>query len=461
MDTFDRSGWLIRDRGQVFLATGGGWFTLKSVPPEAGSERPARVIGHHLDPTTVEVVTLRTSGPDRDGGSRPPLVRSSCAGILAASGLRSAARTWMRERGFPYVTLPQVWYRSEEYGEREFEVRHPRQGMDLYLLQSSELPLYLALVAGMGHHYTFGRCFRHEVVHDPDDDGKYLMEFEQLVLGMSMSDLEEGIALGEQLVMYLAERCGVAMAAETFLRNDHLTAAGHGRGSLPSLNDLILFAVPGTWPRQAVVLLVRRLVEVEARLYLWDGEGRPRSCEPDDLESLAGQELRLAIEPAPGRESELARILDVARTMMGADGIGQAVAQQWNPTWEIHPPLEWRPDEQRQSDLRVRSFTSATATAADGSTMVRDAELYVGGIEMIHVREYPDVPSLIDQAAHAGALGTFDYLRDHAGTAPEGMVGLFIGWERLCSVLLGERSAHDILPFPRAGDGSLGGRLWE
>lgn len=457
MNRFDSTGWLIRDKGLHYLATSRGWFTLTDVPHGSGSERPARVRGVLVDDLTIRVEGIElgdaADGPDR---RRPDLVVGGRTELYEASRLRLAVQQWLAARGYVHVTLPHVWFRTEEYGAPEYTLGHRALGTreDLRLLQSPELPLYYALVEGMEPCWTFGRCYRHEVVHDPDLDGNYLLEFEQMVVGASHTSLEEMMDVAQELVRHLAAEVAVTIRDEDYRRLDGLVARGV---DVPHLDDLLLFAAPGSWPPRARQLLTERLLSAGASLYRLDPEG-PRPVSSDDLEDLVTRPagMRLGVRPAADDEGRARRLLDVAATMAASgDDVDRLVALQWNPTWSLHPDLRWSEGEQSDSSLDVRSFTSARTVAPDGSTVIRDAELHLGGVEVVHVREYAPVRQLREQAAEAGAAADLHYLDRAHGSGPPGMVGLFVGWERLVSVLLGLPGLDRTLLFPRSGDGTL------
>ncbi|MCM0638962.1 amino acid--tRNA ligase-related protein [Cellulomonas wangsupingiae] len=455
MNVFDSTGWLIRDKGQHYLATSRGWFTLTDVPRGYGTEVPARVRGT-LDGMTVRVEELRvgvlaaTPAP-----RRPDHVVHGRTELSEASRLRLEAQQWLAGRGYTHVTLPHVWFRTEEYGATEYALGHPALGArdDLRLLQSPELPLFFALAEGLEPCWTFARCYRHEVVHDPDRDGNYLLEFEQLVVGASHTSLEELMRAAQDLVAHLAARVGVTITDDHYRVLDGRGASG-AAGTV-TLDDLQLFSIPSSWPARARELLTDRLRDAGARLYRLDSDG-PSALEQDDPVTGTGGEVRLGALPAADDGGRVRRILDVAGTMAGAgDDVDRLVALQWNPTWSMHPDLQWGDGEQSDSSLAVRSFTSARTTTPDGRTVIRDAELHLGGVEVVHVREYAAVDDLAKQAADAGAAADLGYLNRSGEVAPPGMVGLFVGWERLVAVLCGLSGVDRTLLFPRGGDGTL------
>lgn len=449
----DLAGWLVREKGRYLLGTGTRWHQLTSVPDGSGHDRPVRVRARLLPDGDLDVIDVRP--PQGPAVSGPPvLVRSPKDHLLVADRLRARAGEWLREQGYPYVTLPQAWFRTEEYGEREFRLDHALLSQDLRLLQSPELPLYQALAMGLGSCHTFGRCFRHEVVHDPDAEGTYLMEFEQLVVGLSVSDLRSAVRLAQDLVIALAAEVGVRLSDSSFVTTDLLAAAGATQAP-PALDDVDLLTIPASWSSQAVQVLAQRLESVGAEVYLC-ADDTLVPLRTSELRERAGATLRLALRPDPARREETRRVLDVVTTMTGAVGasVADSVALAWNPTWQVHPSLDWTDEERKGSDLSVRSFTSRWLQGPHGMA-IADAELHLGGVEVVHVREYADVDDLISQAAYAGALGEYDYVKPYSDAAPPGLVGVFFGWERLTGVLAGAKDAHQMLVFPRNGNAEL------
>ena len=445
MITIDISGWLIRDKGRRYLATPGGWYQLEGEAlGGSGTERPVRVRGRvegrRLD---VQDCVPLTSPPIDQAADRPWLVRRGLPDHALASRLRLEAERWLEDAGYPYLSMPALWSRTEEYGAEELGVTF-RGGdvLGLKLLQSPELPLFVALSEGVSSMRTFGRCFRHEAAHDPSRADTYLMEFEQLILARTGTDLDEMRQVTEDLVCHLARTAGMELDRSTFASVDMRRALRTD----PEV-DLLEFTVPPAWPRRAVEVLLTRLRSMGCTWYsLGDLDAVGDDVAPGD---------RLLVATTFRQASAVQRILDVAASHGGDPGPGadlaSTLARTWNPTWYAYPPLRWREGEQDDSELTVRSFTSAR-DIADDETYTFDTELHLGGVEVAHVRQYAGVEEMRAYAAEAGSRAELGYLDGIRGRLP-GAVGAFIGWERLMSVIVGAQRISDVVVFGRDGQG--------
>lgn len=448
------AGWLIRDKGTDYLATMRGWIELEGVPRGLPREAPAMVFGERTEPTRLTVAKIEVDASAAAGTRRRPRLAVRPAGHLStASRLRRAAREWLVERGFDEIALPMIWARSEEYGAEEFQLRHSRIGdIDLRILQSPEFPLYTALAEGLDRSFTFGRCFRYEAGDGAASSEHYLMEFEQLVFATTFEGLGDCMVRVEELIRALAKAVGVDLDDVDFL-----VSAPEGmsdvttNGRAVELERVALFTVPATWPAAARRILLDRLEQAGASVIVLDGD--------DDAMQRGGTEVRLAVETGEDLAAAVHRILDTAASYVMPGGqISAAVALQWNPAWEAYLPLEWREGEQSESAYPVRSITSRRETDADGNERIADAELYLKGIEVAHVRAYADRAQFEGNLGKAGITdpeGRFGYLLTALESAPPGMVGMFIGWERLLTVLEGLLATQDAQLYPRDGTGRL------
>lgn len=448
------SGWLIRDKGTDYLATMRGWIELEGVPRGLPREAPAVVFGERAEAARLAVEKIEVDSSPASGARRRPRLAVRPAGHLrTASSLRRTAREWLADHGFDEVTLPMAWSRSEEYGAEEFQLAHSRMDdIDLRVLQSPEFPLYTALAEGLDRSFAFGRCLRYEEGDGAASAEHYLMEFEQLVFATTFEGLGDCMAHVEDLVRTLARAVGVDLDDVDFLVSapeGMPDAAATGRAV--EMERVTLFTVPATWPAAARRVLVDRLEQLGANVIVLDGDGGA-------LER-AGKEARLAVEAGGTSAASVRRVLDTAASyvMPGAD-ISAAVALQWNPAWEAYLPLEWREGEQSGSAYPVRSITSRREADAAGNERIADAELYLKGIEVAHVRAYANRTQFEENLARAGiddSRRRFGYLLDALESAPPGMVGMFIGWERLLTVLAGLSSTQEAQLYARDGTGRL------
>ncbi|WP_416485588.1 amino acid--tRNA ligase-related protein [Streptomyces sp. CL12] len=473
-DSDSATGWLIADKGQFFLMTDAGWLELKKVSrPRLKDfgvvpESAVAVHGRRLSATEFEVHRMRGTGsarPPEPPSRRPHFAVHPVDSLLTGSRLRGEVHNWARGQGFPEIVLPSVWRRSEEYGVEELRLAHGklRGDKELILLQSPEFPLWTALAHGVGKLFTFGRCFRYEEYPRPGFEGDYLIEFEQLVLARSFTTVDAMIALAEDLIRHLLESLGQNLEGVDFYRllPAGLAADGeHGRpgprtGLAPGIDDLLLFTVPGNWNTRALGLLLGQLSTAGARVHRMD-PARGLAC-ADDWESGPAGGSRWAIEPGEQRP-RVERILDIAGGM--SDAGQRAARSRWNPTWNMYPPLRWGPGEGVENRHLTRSITSSRIKDSAGTEYITDAELYVAGREVAHIREYADADQFRENLKLAGVghmEGNYDYLLRALESAPSGLVGVYFGWERLLSVLTGQETAAQGQLFPRYGDGERSG----
>jgi hypothetical protein len=443
-----------RDKGANYLTTDRGWIGLDNVESllksaNIVSGRIVRVCGSWTSVSRIHVTSITDSGVDQNAPSDKSYFHVHPIDKLRmASTLRGRAHSWLRERDFTELLLPSVWGTSEEYGVEEFSLAHSQLGRDsvLKLLQSPEYVLWAAMAEGVDSCFSFARCFRFEADPPPGRSGDYLTEFEQLVIARPATSLLEMVDLAQEFVIDLSRAAGLTVNPEDFRR---VSPPGLGGTALPGSGDLgafLLLTIPATWPANARQITLRRLTHADAIVHSMD------SGPTIELQGLlAGDADRWVIEPGPHAD-EVFRILDVVQTLMDGNAVSDAQALQWNATWNIAPPRRWRAGETRDSNYDLRSINSQVVVSEDGVDCIADAELYVAGREVVHVRAYADVEQFRANLKEAGVGGLderFAYLMPSLHRAPGGIVGVFIGWERLMSILSSVDRAADLQLFPR------------
>jgi hypothetical protein len=438
------------DKGLRYLVTDRGWIALDggpSAPVRSGTL--ALVQGSWRAATRVSVDSVEAVGPlgpGNDSGPKAHFHLNPAAGPRLASRMRGVVHSWARERDFTEIVFPTIWGRSEEYGVEEFALAHSKlaPGADLKLLQSPEYVIWAAMAEGLDSCFTFARCYRHEEAPPPDRRGDYLTEFEQLVFVRAATDVYEMVDLAQDLVIDLCTAAGLKMDDADVRR---VSPRGLGGAELPGaagLESFRLFTVPSSWPAKARDVLRARLLAVGADVH---GLG------DDHVTGLEGQSTRWIIDPH-GAKDEIERILSVATAYADDTERTDAQALQWNATWNIAPPRHWRENEDHDSTHAIRSINSGLLTSLEGEECVTDAELYVAGREVVHVRQYADADQFLANLRDSGVPGLeerFEYLMPSLRAAPRGIVGAFVGWERLMSVLAGLDTAAALQVFPRLG----------
>lgn len=468
------SGWLIRDRGVHYVMTDRGWIELLGVDREdlerqgVGTEQPVAVHGRWKSATSLEPHRVTAIGtPARRGADparRPYFVVHPVPQLHAASRLRGRLHERLHRLGFMEISLPSIWARSEEYGVEEFTLTHSLLGPDteLRLLQSPEFALWTAMAAGLDDSYSFARCYRHEARPAQGREGDYLAEFEQLVIARSGTTLEEMVELAENLVATMAAEAGIAVRPEDFVRVDPLEGDGRTTPDGRAVDELVLFTVPAHWPVAARRVTRDRLEQLGAQVYLLAGadddeaDAREATDPADAVLGSPGRSVRWAVVAGP-QDAAVRRVLDIAGGF-DADGASllSAATLQWNPVWNLHPPVAWGQDEDHDSTYQARSITSLRLADETGEQFIADAELYLAGREIVHVRAYADgqqFKAAVEAEQIPGLEQRYRYLPPLLENAPTGLVGVFIGWERLMSLLTGVEAAADMQLFPRSGSG--------
>ncbi len=469
--TVEISGWLVRDKGTHYLMTDHGWYELPGLERDMLRSRgitvesPVLVTGKRKGSTALETVEIKGTatetgpvpalnqpGVPRTSPRRPHFAVHPVPHLHIASRLRGIVHQWLRDKTFPEVVFPSVWTQSEEYGAEEFGLAHSELKAEssgrLKLLQSPEFPLWTALAEGLDRAFSFGRCFRYEGNPRPGHHGDYLLEFEQLVIARSFTTLEEMMGLAEDLIVTLCQELNYDINKSDFHRVAPPGLAPDSLADGLGIEDVTLFTVPSSWNTRARQILKERLQAAGARVH-----GLESSLHAEGAEERWAVEL--GHDPVQAR-----RILDIAvghaSSTTSATGMN-ATTLQWNPTWNLFPTLRWRADEGADSRHDTRSVTSRRVTAADGTVCIADAELYLAGREVVHVREFSSADQFQENLRLAGVEHTADwypYLNRALPQSPPGAVGIYIGWERLLSVLTGMESAAQMQLFPRHGDGS-------
>ncbi|MDX3235935.1 hypothetical protein PV392_09600 [Streptomyces sp. ME03-5709C] len=436
------------DKGLRYLVADRGWIALDGDVRHA--VRPgslALVRGVWTSGTRIAVEAIEPAGPNGDlAGHKAHFHVDPATGPRFASGMRGRVHSWARERDFTEIVFPTVWGRSEEYGVEEFGLTHSQldPGADLKLLQSPEYVIWAAMAEGLDSCFTFARCYRHEDVPPPDRIGDYLTEFEQLVFVRSATDLNEMVDLAQDLVLDLCSAAGLKVDPSDFRR---VSPRGLGGSELPGpagLESFRLFSVPADWSVKARDVLRTRLLALGASVH---------SLDAGDVLGSPGQATRWIIDPREAA-AQVERVLSVATAYAEDADRTDAQALQWNATWNIAPPREWRDGEEHDSTHEVRSINSGVLRSDDGEVCITDAELYLAGREVVHVRQYADAEQFLANLRESGTAGLedrFAYLMPSLRRAPRGIVGVFVGWERLMSVLAGAPSAAALQVFPRLG----------
>ena len=120
--------------------------------------------------------------------------------FIKRSKIVKGIRKYLDERGFLEVETPMLHNIAGGAAARPFKTHHNALDMDIYLRIAPELHLKRLLVGGLERVYEMNRCFRNEGI-----DTRHNPEFTTVELYQAYGDLEDVIAITEDLVSKLAQ----------------------------------------------------------------------------------------------------------------------------------------------------------------------------------------------------------------------------------------------------------------
>lgn len=419
-------GWLSGQKSDNILASDNGWFELftpdgkKFNLNKAAGRVPVSLKGIQEGQRFIVYETLSVGAETK---KRPYFAIHPPTMVFNASKARLAVDEHMSKIGFPQVMLPALWFKSREYGEEELLASHSRLSQDLFLLQSPEFPMYAALAEGIGRFYCWGRSFRFE----PKQSAKYLMEFEQIDIGISHSSLDEIMMIVEDIVKIVAKSVGVEISHGNFDRSSPSTNEASSIGS-----NLFSLQLSEDIPEQVIGIIKQRLDAIKVRYWIAD---RPKPC--------------LMIE------CENDNLVDVQSTIDSFNKIvnGNINSQVIKPFWVT--PLPTQDIDLTMPTKDLQGLTSARFSR-EGRQYCEEAELYVNDIEIAHAGVFASHDAFIDNLAKTNIpISRYDWLLESLKNAPPQMAKVGIGWERLLSALYGVQDASAFQLYPRSGSGEL------
>lgn len=121
--------------------------------------------------------------------------------FIKRSKIIKGIRRYLDERGFLEVETPMLHTIAGGAAARPFKTYHHALDMDMYLRIAPELHLKRLLVGGLERVYEMNRCFRNEGI-----DTRHNPEFTTVELYQAFGDLEDVIAITEDIVATLAKQ---------------------------------------------------------------------------------------------------------------------------------------------------------------------------------------------------------------------------------------------------------------
>ncbi|OBK20817.1 aspartate--tRNA ligase [Mycobacterium asiaticum] len=426
------------------------------------------------------------------------------AAIRLRSKVNAAAREVLARHDFVEIETPTIT-RSTPEGARDFLVpARLRPGTFYALPQSPQLFKQLLMVAGMERYYQIARCYR-----DEDFRADRQPEFTQLDMELSFVDVEDVIAISEEILAALWALIGYQIPAPIprMTYADAMRRFGSDKPDLRFGLELVesteffsdttfrVFQAPyvGAVVMPGGASQPRRTLDGwqewakqrghRGLAYVLVGEdgtlGGPvaknlSDTERDGLAAHVGAKPGDCIFFSAGPVKASRALLGAARIEV-AHRLGLIDPDAWAFVWVVDPPLfEPAEDATASGDVAVGSgawtavhhaFTSpkpghADSLESDPGAVLADAYDIVcngneigGGSIRIHRRDIQERVFAVMGLGADEAQEKFGFLLEAFtfGAPPHG--GIAFGWDRINALLSGVDSIREVIAFPKTGGG--------
>ncbi|MBY0441137.1 MAG: aspartate--tRNA ligase [Mycobacteriaceae bacterium] len=424
--------------------------------------------------------------------------------VRLRSKVNHAARALLAQHDFVEIETPTMT-RSTPEGARDFLVPARLQPGSFYALpQSPQLFKQLLMVAGMERYYQIARCYR-----DEDFRADRQPEFTQLDIEMSFVDVEDVVALAEQILTALWALIGYQLPTP-IPRISYAEAMRRFGSDKPDLRfgvelvECTEFFADTTFrvfqaPYVGAVVMAGGASQPRRTLDGWQDWAKQRGHKGlayvlvgDDgtlsgpvAKNLtdherAGLAAHVGAEPgdciffSAGPVKASRSLLGAARGEI-AKRLGLIAPDDWAFVWVVDPPL-FEPAEEATvtGDVAVGSgawtavhhaFTAPKAeyvdvldtdpgvVLADAYDIVCNGHEIGGGSIRIHRRSIQERVFAVMGLDAAQAEEKFGFLLEAFtfGAPPHG--GIAFGWDRIIALLAGMDSIREVIAFPKTGGG--------
>lgn len=435
MKDIERVGLLRRRRGGSELLCDSGSFQLTGLSKEAQAWSGfVRVRGELRPDTELAVKSIELLA--KAESEKPPHYYGSRSEALRTAGsLRSAAHRYLANQGYWELFLPSAWSRTDERGDAEIRlVQESLDEHELYLQRFPEFSSYLALVSGLSDWYSFGRCWRAQAQFDthPRDN---LLEFEQLTVGRAGWTMKGMLDFATDLICRMAETIELSLHPNLFLQRDLASNGG---------NFTRTVEFPPSWGSATRDVVLRHIIRRGCRYTLIDCTqvSTPPGISPEEAWGVL-------IQGPDDSALHIDTMLNSIHSLRtGISSTNHLHALRLHPTWIIHPTVMFPPEISSVIGYKARSLTTARLPGTGDPRMVH-ADLFLEGLEVGHASFYANREDLTKNMTDCGLRNEIeiDYLLREFSSAPPSIGVVSLGWERLCSRLIGCRDSTETQPF--------------